>query len=88
MQAVAGELAALSISDAQPATAGVAFKCSVRDALRANLWLRCAVRVLMRLRFDHLDTDVEGGVRGGQAVSCNASLLGARAPHRMCRALY
>lgn len=43
-------------------------RCGVRDALRANLWLRCAVRVLMRLRAAPMTTDLERGVRGGQAV--------------------
>lgn len=44
---VADELRALSYSNVRAQPGGAWFACQASDALRANLWLRCADRVLM-----------------------------------------
>ena len=46
---VASELRALGFADALEVSGGVCFRGSMNDAFRANLWLRCASRVLVRL---------------------------------------
>lgn len=46
---VADELTALGITPAEVSDAGVAFSASRRDVARANLWLRVASRVIVRV---------------------------------------
>ncbi len=46
---VAGELKTLGFSNVRELPGGAAFRGSLADALRANLWLRTASRVLLRL---------------------------------------
>ncbi len=45
----AAELRGLGFSDAQEVAGGATFRGTIADALRANLWLRSASRVLLRL---------------------------------------
>ncbi|MBC8085902.1 MAG: class I SAM-dependent RNA methyltransferase [Phycisphaerae bacterium] len=51
---VAGELTALGISPLEVSEAGVGFTASRRDLARANLWLRMASRVIVRLDTFHV----------------------------------
>ncbi|MCC7012391.1 MAG: RNA methyltransferase [Planctomycetes bacterium] len=52
------ELKTLGLSKVERQTGGVYFEGSLADALRANLWLRTAIRVLMRVaRFEAKDAD-------------------------------
>ena len=44
------EAKALKLAKLERQTGGVYFEGSLRDAWRANLWLRTAVRVLLRVR--------------------------------------
>jgi putative N6-adenine-specific DNA methylase len=55
---VHGELCALRLARIERQTGGVRFEGRLADAWRANLWLRCAVRVLWRqARFQAGDQD-------------------------------
>jgi 23S rRNA G2445 N2-methylase RlmL len=65
---VAAELAAAHIGayNVQPARAGVAFRGTQQTGYRAVLWLRAAVRVLVRLASAELQ--IPPGGRGGDAV--------------------
>jgi putative N6-adenine-specific DNA methylase len=53
------EIDALGLSKSERQVGGVYFEGTLGDALRANLWLRTAVRVLMRVaRFEAADADM------------------------------
>lgn len=53
-----GELSALKLAKIERQVGGCYFEGSLRDAMRANLWLRTAVRVLMRVaRFRAVTAD-------------------------------
>jgi 23S rRNA G2445 N2-methylase RlmL len=61
------EVRALRLSHVEQQVGGVHFEGSMRDAWRANLWLRTAVRVLLRVaRFEARDADAL--YRGAAAV--------------------
>lgn len=52
------EVKALGLSKVERQVGGVYFEGTLTDALRANLWLRTAIRVLMRVaRFEAADAD-------------------------------
>ena len=52
------EVRALKLGRAEQQVGGVRFEGELRDGCRANLWLRTAIRVLLRLeRFEVYDGD-------------------------------
>ena len=67
---LAGELHGLGFSPLKMSKAGVSFWSErSADGIRACLWLRSAIRVLMLLSRQHLSTDVDHGIRSGDSVS-------------------
>ena len=65
-ETLAGELAALGMKDLRPSTAGVRFRGTFEDCMRANLHLRTAARVVMMLAEFPCDSPPQlyEGVRG------------------------
>ena len=66
---VAKELTEIGISEVRQSKAGVSFWSErAADGYRACLWLRSAIRVLVLLSRQQLDTDLSRGVRSGDSV--------------------
>lgn len=73
---LASELQDLGLSTVQISKAGVSFWSErSADGVRACLWLRSAIRVLMLLSRQNLSTDVARGIRSGDSVSFCIDLL-------------
>lgn len=56
-QALHEEAKELALAKVERQVGGVAFEGTLHDAMRANLWLRCAVRILMRVARFPADDD-------------------------------
>ncbi|KAL6753801.1 S-adenosyl-L-methionine-dependent methyltransferase [Haematococcus lacustris] len=69
MQYVVEELESLGLSEVVPGKAGVSFRsASLSGGYRAALWLRCAIRVLVKLGEGRLDTPELGGRNGAELL--------------------
>ncbi|KAJ9521264.1 hypothetical protein QJQ45_022969, partial [Haematococcus lacustris] len=68
-QYVVEELESLGLSEVVPGKAGVSFRsASLSGGYRAALWLRCAIRVLVKLGEGRLDTFGLGGRNGAELL--------------------
>ncbi|KAJ9520862.1 hypothetical protein QJQ45_014019, partial [Haematococcus lacustris] len=68
-QYVVEELESLGLSEVVPGKAGVSFRsASLSGGYRAALWLRCAIRVLVKLGEGRLDTPGLGGRNGAELL--------------------